>query len=53
MGYKIIGYIVWHAGKWYVHRRAPNLERNLAVGAGTLLLVGGVGAAVASRRGRS
>lgn len=53
MGYKIIGYIVWHGGKWYVRRRAPHLERNVAVGAGTVVLLGGVGAVVASRRSRS
>ena len=53
MGYKILGYIVWHAGKWYVRRRAPNLPRNAAIAGGTALLLGGVGAAVAaSRRGQ-
>jgi hypothetical protein len=53
MGYKILGYVVWHAGKWYVRRRAPHLERNVALAAGTVLLLGGAGVAVASRRGRS
>ena len=53
MGYKILGYIVWRAGKFYVRRRAPNLERNAAVAGGTLLLLGVAGAAVASRRANS
>lgn len=21
MGYKVLGYVVWHGGKWYVRRR--------------------------------
>jgi hypothetical protein len=53
MGYKILGYIVWHAGKWYVRRRAPNLERNAGLAAASLVVLGGAGAAVASRRARS
>jgi predicted PurR-regulated permease PerM len=53
MGYKILGYIVWQAAKWYVRRRAPNLPRNAAIAGGTALLLGGVVAAVASRRGQS
>jgi hypothetical protein len=50
MGYKILGYIVWHAGKWYVRRRSPNLPRNAAIAGGSALVLGGLGAAVASRR---
>jgi predicted PurR-regulated permease PerM len=53
MGYKILGYIVWRAGKWYVRRRAPNLPRNAAIAVATLLLLGGAGAVVANRRGQS
>jgi hypothetical protein len=52
MGYKILGYVVWHAGKWYVRRKAPNLPRNAALAGGTALVVGGAGVALASRRGR-
>jgi hypothetical protein len=49
MGYKVLGYIVWHGAKWYVRRRYGHLPRNVAIGA---LVAGGVVAAlVAQRRG--
>jgi hypothetical protein len=53
MGYKILGYIVWHGAKWYAGRWASQNKRGLVIagaGAGALLLVG-AGAAVASKRG--
>ena len=40
MGYKLLGFIVWHAGKWYLGRRiaALSVTRKVAMG-------GAVGAA--------
>ena len=53
MGYKILGYVVWHGGKWFAGRWVRRNKRELMmVGAGAgALLVAGVGAAVASKRG--
>jgi hypothetical protein len=53
MGYKILGYIVWHGAKWYALRRVRQSKRELIMagaGAGALALAG-AGAAVASKRG--
>jgi hypothetical protein len=37
-GYTILGYVVWHGGKWYVRRRLPPVRKiavsGLAAGAG-------------------
>jgi hypothetical protein len=40
-GYKLLGYVVWHGGKWYLRRRLPS-TRVLATAA-----AGVTGAAVA------
>ena len=53
MGYKILGYIVWHGGKWFAGRWARRNKRELVMagaGAGALALAG-VGAVVMSKRG--
>jgi hypothetical protein len=51
MGYKILGYVVWRAGKWYVQRRFPHARRNLAIASGIgVMLAGGAVAFVAARR---
>ena len=34
MGYKLLGYVMWQGGNWYVRRRFPNARRNLAIGSG-------------------
>jgi hypothetical protein len=49
MGYKVLGYVVWQGGKWYVRRRIPGTAPKLALAriAGAAL-VGG--ALVAERR---
>jgi hypothetical protein len=49
MGYKVLGYVVWHGGKWYVRRRMPESSPKiaLAVIAGATLAGGAV---VAQRR---
>ena len=53
MGYKILGYIIWHGSKRYVLGGTRRAKRDLVLaGAGAgALLVAGVGAAVASKRG--
>ena len=42
MGYKLVGYIVWKGGKWYVRRRAHEARRSLAIGAVVALVLAGV-----------
>jgi hypothetical protein len=49
MGYKLLGFVVWRAGRWYLHRRFAGAQRKLAVGVVTALVVGGVVAAGRSR----
>jgi hypothetical protein len=48
-GYRILGYLVWHGGKWYLRRRLPS-RRGVALSAAALVgvLAGG---AVLARRG--
>jgi hypothetical protein len=46
-GYKLLGYVVWHGGKWYLRRRLPSFARSAAVGVATLCAAG---AAVAIAR---
>jgi hypothetical protein len=46
-GYKLLGYVVWHGGKWYLRRRLPSFARSAAVGVATLCVAG---AAVAIAR---
>lgn len=53
MGYKLLGYIVWQGGKWYVRRRFPNLGRNLVIAGAAGALLAGAAVAVASQRGSS
>jgi hypothetical protein len=51
MGYKILGYAVWHGGKWYTRRRVGGTKSKAAiVGAGALVLAG---AALAGRQAAS
>jgi hypothetical protein len=46
-GYRLLGYVVWRAGKWYLRRRLPS-RRRAAAGVLTLLTI--VGVVVALRR---
>jgi hypothetical protein len=49
MGYKILGFLVWQTGKWYLRRRFPDAREKLALaGVGGLLLVVAVAAARAA-----
>jgi hypothetical protein len=51
MGYKLLGLAVWQGGKWYVRRRYPHAQRNLAVaGVGGVLIAA---VAVGATRSRS
>jgi hypothetical protein len=47
MGYKLLGFIVWRAAKWYLRRRYGGHARKAAIGA---LVVGGVAAALVAQR---
>jgi hypothetical protein len=50
-GYKLLGYVVWRAGKWYLRRRLPS--RRLVAAAGLALVAAGIGAAALARRAGS
>jgi hypothetical protein len=47
-GYRLLGFVVWHAGKWYVRRRLPSRRAALGAGVATLGVV--AAAAVVLRR---
>jgi hypothetical protein len=49
-GYKILGFVVWQAGKWYLRRRYPDATGKLALAgvAGLVLLVAAAGARAAA-----
>ncbi len=52
MGYKVLGYVAWHAAKWYLHRRFPRGGRNVAIAAvAGGVIAGGVAVAYAARSG--
>jgi hypothetical protein len=54
-GYKVLGFAVWHGGRWYVRRaylqKLPSLRKRAALGGLVVLTLGGA-AAVVARRGR-
>jgi hypothetical protein len=53
MGYKILGFVVWQVGKWYVRRRFPEAPRILTwAGLGAFLLVTVLAGARAAQRRR-
>lgn len=39
MGYRLLGFLVWRGGKWYLKRRFSGASRKLAIAglAGTLI----------------
>jgi hypothetical protein len=49
MGYKVLGYVVWHGGKWYARRRLPGAAPKLALAGLASVAVAG-GALAAQRR---
>ncbi|HEX4363484.1 MAG TPA: hypothetical protein VHZ75_02975 [Solirubrobacteraceae bacterium] len=53
MGYKMLGFVVWHGARWYARRRVTQAmpsRRTVSIGALAVGLVG-AGAVVAARRG--
>ncbi len=50
MGYKLLGFLVWQAGKLYLRRRMSGQGPKLAIaGASAVAAVGAAGAIAASR----
>ncbi len=52
MGYKVLGFAVWHGGRWFVRRRYGHLvpSRGVALaGLGGIVAVGIAAAALRSR----
>jgi hypothetical protein len=47
-GYKVLGYLAWQGGKWYLRRRLPSSQTSALAGLAALSLTGA--AAVAARR---
>jgi hypothetical protein len=47
MGYKLLGYVVWHGGKWYLRRRYGKQARTVLLGG---LVAGGIVAALVAQR---
>jgi hypothetical protein len=51
MGYKLLGYAVWHGSKWYLRRRVSGTKAKAAIaGVGLVMLAG---TAVAARQATS
>jgi hypothetical protein len=42
MGYKLLGFAVWQASKWYLRRRMPSARRKM----GIVVLMGAIMAVV-------
>jgi hypothetical protein len=52
MGYKLLGFVVWHGAQWYVRRRMRHLIPSRRVASAAIVLGAvSVGALVAARRG--
>jgi hypothetical protein len=47
-GYRLLGYAVWHGGKWYLRRRLPSARRTFVVGGAGLTVL--AAAALLARR---
>lgn len=48
MGYKVLGFVVWQGGKWWIRRKLSGTQAKLAMaglGAAGLAVVGGAIAA--------
>lgn len=50
MGYKLLGFVVWQGGKWYLRRRFQGVSRKIAVAGAAGALIAG---ALAVKRQRS
>lgn len=42
MQFKILGYVIWRAGKWYARRRLRGAGRKLALAGVSAAVLGGV-----------
>jgi hypothetical protein len=42
MGYKVLGFVVWQGGKWYLRRRMSGAALKVAVGGLAATVVAGV-----------
>ncbi len=51
MGYKVLGYLVWRGGKWYIRRRVAGGARKKLAMAGLVALA--LGGALAAGRAAS
>jgi hypothetical protein len=52
MGYKLLGFVVWRAARWFVRRRLDRMLSSRRVAAGVVLAgVVGTVAVLAARRG--
>jgi hypothetical protein len=51
VGYKLLGYVVWHVGKRYARHHMPEARRGIALAAIGALVLTGVAAAAARHRG--
>jgi hypothetical protein len=47
-GYKLLGYVVWQGGKWYLRRRLPSGRKVAFAGAASVSVA--LAAAVIARR---
>jgi len=47
-GYKLLGYLAWQGGKWYLRRRLPS-PRTVALAGIAALSLGGAAAAAARK----
>jgi hypothetical protein len=36
-GYRLLGFVVWQGGRWYLRRRVPSMRRLALRGAGALV----------------
>jgi hypothetical protein len=50
-GYKLLGYLVWHGGKWYLRRRLPSTR--ILAAAALAVLGSATAAALLARRASS
>jgi hypothetical protein len=48
MGYKLLGFVVWQASKWYLRRRMSGVRRKVAIAGLSAAVIAGV--VVAGRR---
>jgi hypothetical protein len=51
MGYRLLGFVVWQGGKWYVRQRAGVAARRAAIAGLGAAVIGG--AVLAQRRSSS